>query len=942
MKNTKLFLFLLLPFFLFSQEKEKRLALVIGNANYDKGELKNPVNDARLIASTLDSLDFDVILKENLSTKRDMTAAIREFGSRRSEYDVAFVYYAGHGVQVDDENFLLPTKETFEEEFDVIDYGVSVQNIMRYLRAQTNQVNILILDACRDNPFESSWGNTRSLKGQGLAKIPPPTGSLIAFSTDSGQTAPDGDGENSIYSTSLSKNMLLEDTSIDQVFRNVRAEVLGETGGAQRPVESTQLTGQTFYLVKSDYSKEINKIIELTNGNYLDDALEISTILINNEPSDRAFLLRAKVYAKLNNFQKAINDCLSSLKKNPNNLEAMFYIGKMYYYSAEFTESIKYLSNIIDINPDYSADVFKFRAQAYTKYENKIQNQPLLDWTVFYENYPKSSLANFMYAYWSDLQINEKIKFYKKGIDIEIQSNIKNKIGYYKKVSLISAISSELAEEYMKLNDKINSIATLDLAIELNSNDHQSYLNKFDFLIRYEIDENDNWKMNDLLKIIKNISVNNSDAAYKLAQFYRDNGKYDQALEFIDRAITMEPNSSDFMSTKGDILLNSSKFEEALNLFKSLYEKFPNDPIVSANLSNSYYFLARDLINDEKYGNAVLFLEKAMDITINLITHLKKNNLIPSHPHNATQYLRLYNIYNELYGIYYNFDMTSFHDEINYDAKKNIYTKEKKGDILIEAIENYPNEYSAIYNKMFDHFGDISYLEKAIEINPKNERTHFALFFEYIKLGDFENAQRSIDNVIKFKRFSGGGYYNYKIGLYLYQKKYNDCLDLIDEIEEFYNKNGYVAPTTYSKSWKKYFRESLNAYFSHLKSYLYFNTGKLFESVVEISKSIEIVENIYFTDPSFAIYYRDPHNYVPYDELNSAGLVNSIEELKFDNEEVFLLENKTEWKLGEIFDNGDFYKLFLIRGNIFAKLGLQNYADKDYESSIILQNKLQE
>ena len=103
MKDTKLFLFLLLPFFLFSQEKEKRQALVIGNANYDKGELKNPVNDARLIASTLDSLDFDVILKENLSTKRDMTAVIREFGSRRSAYDVAFVYYAGHGIQVDDE-----------------------------------------------------------------------------------------------------------------------------------------------------------------------------------------------------------------------------------------------------------------------------------------------------------------------------------------------------------------------------------------------------------------------------------------------------------------------------------------------------------------------------------------------------------------------------------------------------------------------------------------------------------------------------------------------------------------------------------------------------------------------------------------------------------------------------------------------------------------------
>ena len=112
---------------LFSQD-EKRLALVIGNSNYDKGELKNPVNDARLIASTLDSLDFDVILKENLATEREMTLAIREFGNKRSEYDVAFVYYAGHGIQIDDENFLLPTKEEFSSVEDVLDFGVFVEN----------------------------------------------------------------------------------------------------------------------------------------------------------------------------------------------------------------------------------------------------------------------------------------------------------------------------------------------------------------------------------------------------------------------------------------------------------------------------------------------------------------------------------------------------------------------------------------------------------------------------------------------------------------------------------------------------------------------------------------------------------------------------------------------------------------------------------------------
>ena len=281
---TALLLFISIS--LFSQD-EKRLALVIGNANYDRGELKNPVNDARLIASTLDSLNFDVILKENLATKRDMTGAIREFGSKRSEYDVAFVYYAGHGIQVDDENFLLPTKEIFEEEFDVMDYGVSVQNIMRYLRAESNEVNILILDACRDNPFESNWSATRSLKGGGLAKIPPPTGSLIAFSTDSGQTAPDGDGQNSVYTTSLSKNMLLEDTSIDQVFRNVRAEVLAQTDGIQRPVEATQLTGQTFYLSPSKFEDEFNKIDEnLIKKINLEKNIELCNIILSKSPEN--------------------------------------------------------------------------------------------------------------------------------------------------------------------------------------------------------------------------------------------------------------------------------------------------------------------------------------------------------------------------------------------------------------------------------------------------------------------------------------------------------------------------------------------------------------------------------------------------------------------------------------------------------------------------------
>ena len=215
---------------------------------------------------------------------KELTSAIREFGTKRSDYNVAVVYYAGHGIQVNDENFLLPTKEVFEQEFDVLDYGVSVQNVMRYLTAQSNEINILILDACRDNPFESNWNATRSLKGGGLAKIPPPTGSLIAFSTDSGQTAPDGDGDNSIYSISLSRNLLLEDISIDQVFRNVRAEVLAESDGMQRPVEATQLVGKSFVLKKnfSIYESTVDEIINFCDQKILNSNFEEAIEIMNS------------------------------------------------------------------------------------------------------------------------------------------------------------------------------------------------------------------------------------------------------------------------------------------------------------------------------------------------------------------------------------------------------------------------------------------------------------------------------------------------------------------------------------------------------------------------------------------------------------------------------------------------------------------------------------
>ncbi|MDC3221045.1 caspase family protein [Flavobacteriaceae bacterium] len=231
--------------------KERRIALVIGNAAYDKGLLENPVNDANLIAESLNKLGFDVHLHKNLSSRDEMLDAIKDFGRKRADYEIGFVYYAGHGIQLNNENYLLPVKEEFEYEEDVEDNGVSMQRVLRYLEStRENQLNFIVLDACRDNPFESNWNKTRSLKGGGLAKTPPPTGSLIAYSTDHGQTAADGDEGNSLYSKALAEKLLEEDVSIEQVFKNVRTEVLKLSNKTQSPVEESKLTGEVFYMNK--------------------------------------------------------------------------------------------------------------------------------------------------------------------------------------------------------------------------------------------------------------------------------------------------------------------------------------------------------------------------------------------------------------------------------------------------------------------------------------------------------------------------------------------------------------------------------------------------------------------------------------------------------------------------------------------------------------------
>ena len=224
---------------------EPRVALVIGNSAYSTTPLKNPENDARLIAETLRSLGFQVIERTNVGQK-GMRRLFGDFGDALDDAgpdSVGLFYFSGHGVQVRGENFLIPTDATISRERDVKIEAVSADEILNTLSFAENRLNIVILDACRNNPYAGLFRSP----GRGLARMDAPRGTLVAYSTAPGTLAEDGEGLNSSYTSALARAMRSPGVPAEQVFKLVRDSVMNETKGAQVPWEESSLTGADFY-----------------------------------------------------------------------------------------------------------------------------------------------------------------------------------------------------------------------------------------------------------------------------------------------------------------------------------------------------------------------------------------------------------------------------------------------------------------------------------------------------------------------------------------------------------------------------------------------------------------------------------------------------------------------------------------------------------------------
>lgn len=224
-----------------------KTALVIGNAKYKfVSPLTNPPNDAEDIAKALKKLGFKVILKVNISNQ-EMENSVEEFRKElTSRKGIGLFYYSGHGMQVDGDNYLIPVDADLKIKSDIKYKTLNLGLVLDNMKESGSIMNLVILDACRDNPFRG-FRSTSS----GLANINAPTGSLIAYSTSPGSVAEDGDGRNGTYTEKLLKYMNVKGLKVEDVFKKVRQDVVEKTGRKQTPWENTSITGD-FYFYPDD------------------------------------------------------------------------------------------------------------------------------------------------------------------------------------------------------------------------------------------------------------------------------------------------------------------------------------------------------------------------------------------------------------------------------------------------------------------------------------------------------------------------------------------------------------------------------------------------------------------------------------------------------------------------------------------------------------------
>ena len=314
------------------QDHQRKVALVLGVGKYQNvSPLVNPLNDANAVAAALKRMGFEVVLSQD-PTRQNMDEAIKAFARILPGADIATFYYAGHSIQIDGRNFLIPTDATLSTSQEVTDNLVDSAEL-NALMERLADVRITILDACRDNPFHETaqsalTGTSRSI-ARGLAAFPKPFdlreaargkvyGSVVAYATAPGLTAADGAGSNSPYTKALLNHIEQPGIEIGRMFRNVAAEVLETSGGVQQPEYLVRLTDDVFFTVPEPVQCDILA------------AAPYNSVGVTGVDFERI------------DHRRAIPECLSALEQDPAHPRYQFNLGRAYDAAGQFAKAVDY------------------------------------------------------------------------------------------------------------------------------------------------------------------------------------------------------------------------------------------------------------------------------------------------------------------------------------------------------------------------------------------------------------------------------------------------------------------------------------------------------------------------------------------------------------------------------------------------------------------------
>lgn len=311
----------------------KLTALIVGVANYPNGfQLKNPTNDAHDLTSALNNLGFSNILKTD-PTIAELERSLELFRANLNSNDVGLFYFAGHGMQIDGENYLIAIDTKFEDKISVKYSSLPLNRLIKLMDECSNRTNIIILDACRNNPFTRAWD--RGTDYNQLASVYTPRGTIIAFSTSPGELAGDGKGRNGDYTEALLKHIYTHDIPIEDLFKRVRKTLNTITKGKQTSWEHTSLAGDFYFNISTGRSVAI-----YDKNSICDSTFNLTT---NNPIKSAIKALKSTDWHKQNPGLKNLSDSDVEI----GNADELFVLGRNIYQAAcgDAHEAKNYIAN---------------------------------------------------------------------------------------------------------------------------------------------------------------------------------------------------------------------------------------------------------------------------------------------------------------------------------------------------------------------------------------------------------------------------------------------------------------------------------------------------------------------------------------------------------------------------------------------------------------------